>query len=116
MAENLQCWCELKSVLNCVMLTRLAPLALLCKEELQSDTLLTHAPIQSCLRCSSDRSSTLERGYAKSQEEEIKQEGGFEVTYGTPNESLLSQNSEYNGDTENKMSPYTPRHAPSPCH
>ena len=106
MAGNLERWCELKSVLNSVMLTRLAPLVLLCKEEFQSDALLTHVPIHSCLRCTSDRSSILEEGYAKSQEQEVKQEGGFEVTYDIPGESLMSRNSEYNSDTANKMSPY----------
>lgn len=90
MAGKLECWCELKSDLNCVMLTRLAPLVLLCKEEFQSDAVLTHALIHSCQQRTSVKSSILEGGYAKSQEQEIKQEGGSEVTYNMSGKSLMS--------------------------
>lgn len=86
------------SVLSYVMLMRFALLVLLCKEEFQSDAFLTHAPIHSSLQRISDRSSILEGGKTKSQE----QERGFEVTYNMPGESPLSQNSKYNTDTANK--------------
>lgn len=101
MARNLEHWGELKSVLNCVMLTRLTPLVLLfrvpkwCTLGICPHSLLPTMYLW--------RITYFRRGICKITGAGDKAGRRIWRRLGMPGKSLLS----WNSDTANKMSPYT---------